>query len=82
MRIDNNSNPDGLKILMITDSYASPLGTWFAPMCSRLDFYWANNNSAEDIKRYVDEGDYDLVIFGLYPNDVNSDFIHFYTEEN
>ena len=77
MSVVNNSKDDGLKVLMITDSYSSPIATWLAPMCSQVDFMWAKQVTAETIKDAVDNNDYDLVILGLYPNDFNSDFIHF-----
>ncbi len=75
--IDNYGEEDDPRILMITDSYASPIATWLSPMCSRLDFLWASKNSAEEIEKYIEENDYDLVIVGLYPNDMNESFIHF-----
>ena len=81
VRIDN-INSQGPKVLMITDSYASPIGAWLAPMCSRLDFLWANRNDDEAIDRYIEENDYDLVIVGLYPNDVNSEFIRFSSSDD
>ena len=81
VRIDN-INSQGPKVLMITDSYASPIGTWLAPMCSRLDFLWANRNDDDAIDRYIEENDYDLVIVGLYPNDVNSEFIRFSSSDD
>lgn len=80
MRIKNTINEEGPRVLMVSDSYASPIGTWLAPMCSELDFLWANHNSREDIERMVENNDYDLVIVGLYPNDMNPEFIHFMPE--
>ena len=77
MDIENQDKKDGPKILMITDSFASPIASWMAPMCSELDFMWASKHSQESIERKVASKDYDLVIIGLYPNDMNSDFIHF-----
>ena len=80
MRITNKSNTDGPRVLLISDSYASPYGVWLAPMCSEVDFLWANHNTGEEIETAIEENDYDLVIVGFYPNDMNEDFIHFGTE--
>ena len=77
MGIEIKNNIDGPNILMITDSYSSPIATWLAPMCNKIDFIWAKYNSAEKIEKMINDNDYDLVIMALYPNDMNSDFIHF-----
>ncbi len=81
MYITNKTNSDGPRVLIIADSYASPFGVWLAPMCSEVDFLWANHNSGEEIEAAIEENDYDLVIVGFYPNDMNEDFIHFETED-
>ena len=79
IEVDNDQN--GPRVLMITDSYASPIAAWMAPMCSELDFMWANKHSQESIEKKAESGDYDLVIVGLYPNDMNKEFIHFTKEK-
>jgi hypothetical protein len=79
--IVNESNPDGLKVLMLRDSYADPIATYMAPYCSQIDMLWTKYVSEERIWQYIDENDYDLVIVGLYPDDISSDFIHFSSEE-
>lgn len=81
VNIVNESNPDGLKVLMLRDSYADPVATYMAPYCSQLDMLWTKYVSEERIQEYIVENDYDLVIVALYPDDISSDFIHFCSEE-
>ena len=81
MDIENENKKDGPKVLMITDPFALPITSWMAPMCSELDFMWACKHSQESIERKIASKDYDLVIIGLYPNDMNADYIHFTKEK-
>ena len=75
--IINKSNPDGLKVLMLRDSYADPIATYMAPMCSQIDLLWTKYVSEETIQSYIENNDYDIVILALYPDDMSSEFIDF-----
>lgn len=61
----NNGNNDGLKVLFISDSYTSPLGVFFAPHCSQMDFMWSENNSAETMEAAIESEKYDYIFIGL-----------------
>lgn len=78
--IINKSNPDGLKVLMLRDSFGDPIASYMAPLCGQIDLIWPKYVSQEKIWEYIDEEDYDLVIVALYPDDMSSDFIHFWRE--
>lgn len=74
--------PDGPTILMIRDSYFSPVITFLAPMCSRIDAIWSLEESDEiDIEQYVRDNRFDYIIVEVYPYNIGESAFPFFTEE-
>lgn len=78
--IENKNNPDGPKVLFIRDSYSSPLGAYFASLCSELDMIWAKGYG-ESIEELVENGDYDFVFVATWPENLAEDSFDFYAED-
>lgn len=70
----NKSNPDGLKVLMLRDSFADPIAVYMAPYCSQIDMIWTKYSTADTIQKYLDRNHYDLVIVGQYSDDLSDNF--------
>ena len=85
--IENLDNPDGPAVFMVRDSYFSPVITFLAPMCSRIDAIWSLEER-EDLSVYsyyrdrVDSGiSYDYVIIETYPYNINADAFDFFSDD-
>lgn len=80
--ITNEDNPDGPSVLMIRDSYFSPVITFMAPMCSRIDAIWSLETSDQiDIEQYVKENRFDYIIVEMYPYNIEDDAFNFFRED-
>ena len=78
--IENKNNPDGPKVLFIRDSYSSPLGAFFASVCSEVDMIWAKEYE-DSIEELVENGDYDFVFVATWPDNLAEDSFNFYKED-
>lgn len=76
--IINHDNPDGAKILMIRDSYFSPVITFLAPMVSQIDAIWTMEGCQVNIEDKIAEEDYDLIIVEVYPYNINENAFYFF----
>lgn len=65
--IQNNNNLTGPRILMLRDSYASPLGCYLAQNCSQLDMVYILGGRMQDALDMIRENEYDYVIVCIYP---------------
>ena len=79
--IINENNPDGMKVLFIRDSFASPMIIDMIPYCSEIHSYWGKFATDETVKNEIDNGNYDLVIVGYYTEDLIPNFFHFYEND-
>ncbi len=80
-KIQNEENPDGAKILMIRDSYFSPVMAFMMPMCGEMDAIWSlEETEVLDIESYVKEHDFDYIIVEVYPYNINSKAFNFFKE--
>lgn len=76
-RITNHLNPEGPRILMIRDSYASVLGVFLANNCDQLDMLWSINYDG-NFKELVETGNYDYVIVQISNVNMNNEkFLEF-----
>ena len=67
---------------MIRDSYFSPVITFMAPMCSRIDAIWSLESSDQiDIEQYVKENRFDYIIVEMYPYNIEDDAFNFFRED-
>lgn len=81
--IKNNSNPDGKKMLMIRDSYFSPVISFMIPMCGQIDAIWSLEEMEElDIEQYIRDNRFDCIIIEMYPYNIGDDAFQFFKDEN
>lgn len=83
-RYDNVTNcsvENGLKVLFLRDSFASPLASFFSAYCSNMELYWNVNTDAEVLEQAVETGDYDYIFIGLVMDSYIDDGLEFYLEE-
>lgn len=66
-RIENRENPDGLRVLLLCDSYSTPLGCFLAQNVSRLDMVYNLGSQRKNALEMIRENQYDYVIACLYP---------------
>lgn len=78
--IINKKNPEGPKVLFIRDSYSSPLGAFFANVCSEVEMIWAKEYKGS-IEELVENGDYDFVFVATWPENLGEDSFNFYLED-
>lgn len=81
-KIINQDCPDGPSVLMLRDSYFSPVITFLAPMCSRIDAIWLLETSDQiNIEQYVRENRFDYIIVEVYPYNISDNAFQFFTKE-
>lgn len=78
--IINKKNPEGPKVLFIRDSYSSPLGAYFANVCSEVEMIWSKEYSGS-IEELVENGNYDFVFVATWPENLGEDSFNFYLED-
>ncbi|MDP4146333.1 MAG: DHHW family protein [Bacillota bacterium] len=64
-KITNNLNTKGPRILFIRDSYSSSLAAFLSTTCSEVDVLYPNQYKG-DIKQFIEQNHYNLVIFSGY----------------
>ena len=80
--IDNVTNPDGLKLLTIRDSYFSPVLTFLAPFFGEIDSIWSmENNENIDIETYIRDNKFDCIIIEYYPYNIKDEGFQFFMDE-
>lgn len=84
--IVNHNNPDGPSLLVLRDSYFSPMACFLAPMCSRIDMVWLNAdehliNFSEYFAEKIESSEFDYLLIELYPyNLTEEDSFPFFTD--
>ncbi len=81
-RIINKSNPDGPKIMMLRDSYFSPVAVFMAPLVSQMDLLWTRNESGIKMEDYIKDGEFDYLILEVYPYNFDEVSFDFFREES
>lgn len=69
--IENLNRPDGVRILMLRDSFASPVGVFMSQVCGQCDLLWTQRYGSEEIKKILQEQHYDYVIVSVYPENLS-----------
>ena len=77
--IVNNANPDGLKVLMVRDSFMSPVIIDMIPLCSEIDCYWGLYVDEDELREKVETGDYDYVILSYGTLNIEEENFNFYS---
>lgn len=81
-QIKNLSNPNGKKILMIRDSYFSPVITFMTPMCGQIDAIWnLTENHEIDIEQYIRANQFDCIIIEVYPYNIGDSAFQFFMDD-
>lgn len=75
--IQNLDNPSGKKILLLRDSYATPVGAFLSQSFSQVDMLWIGEYTAEELETYLQENKYDYVLLTLYPDNLSYSFFPF-----
>lgn len=70
------------KVLLLRDSYATPVGAFLAQSFAQIDMLWIGQYTPEQIQEYLAENHYDYVFLSLYPEDIREDFFPFGMEES
>ena len=80
LSITNLENEDGIKVLMLRDSYASPLGSYLAQNCGQLDMIYMLGNDRDKVLDMIRENDYDYVIMCIYPENLSLDNLQLFED--
>ena len=79
--IINNDLENGIQIAAYRDSYFAPMAVFMAPMCHRIDMFWnQGEENPEDFLECLEEKHYDYVILEVYPYNINTETLTFFTE--
>jgi len=77
-RLINRQAPNDKKILLLRDSFATPVGAFLAQDCARVDMLWNIEYTADDLRAYLEENDLDYVIIMLYPQNLSNGSFPFF----
>lgn len=75
--ITNNLNTDGKKVLLVRDSFACTFAPFLALGCSELDTIDLRYYKDESLMEYIDNNDYDMVIFLYNPGAIYDEMMTF-----
>ena len=59
------------RILMLRDSFASPVGVFMSQVCGQCDLLWTQRYGSGEIKKLLQEQHYDYVIVSVYPENLS-----------
>lgn len=71
LSITNLDNEDGLKVLLLRDSYSSPIGCFLAQNCGQLDLIYMLGEDREQVLDLIEDNHYDYVIMCIYPENLS-----------
>lgn len=71
---------NGERILLLRDSFASPVGAFLAQNFRQVDMLWSLQYSPEKLEEYLEEHSYDYIIVMLYPSNLSESGFPFFTE--
>ena len=75
--IINKNAPSEKKILLLRDSYATPIGAFLAQSFEQVDMLWTREYTGEELEMFVEDAKYDYVFVSLYPEDISERFFPF-----
>lgn len=76
----NKNIKDGKRILLLRDSFASPVGAFLAQNFEQVDMLWSLQYREEEMRQYLEENTYDYVLVMLYPSNLSEPSFPFFTE--
>ena len=79
--IRNLETDSGPKILLLRDSYATPIGAFLAQSFTQVDMLWTLQVDEEGLSQLLEENHYDYVLLALYPENLSKRSFPFGTEE-
>lgn len=68
----NTQQETAPKILLLRDSYATPIGAFLSQSFSQVDLLWSLSYTEEEMTAFLEENQYDYVFLALYPENLNS----------
>lgn len=74
----NKDLKDGKRILLLRDSFASPVGAFLAQNFEQVDMLWSLQYEEEEIRKYLEENPYDYVLVMLYPSNLSEPSFPFF----
>lgn len=80
-RITNKQNPNGINVMFIRDSYSSPVGVFLAPMCSKLNMYWALECGGDYLEEKIEEQKPEYIFIAFTAPQLSDTAMPFYKEE-
>lgn len=82
IRITNHDLEQGPKLLMIRDSYASPLGCYMAQNFSQIDMVYILGSDRANVLKMISENEYDYVIMCIYPENLSYNNLWMFGEDD
>ncbi|NLL79094.1 MAG: hypothetical protein GX234_04765 [Clostridiales bacterium] len=78
----NQQNPDGPKVLILKDSYFSPVIAFLSPMCGEIEAFWTKDTEDKvDIEQHIRENRYDYILVEVYPYNIEDASIPYFKAE-
>lgn len=81
VKIVNHKNPDGPKLLLIHDSYSTPLACFLAPLFSEIHMVWPLAANSIQVNQYMAENKFDYVVLELFSANISEEGMHFFLNE-
>lgn len=75
--IVNHETESDKKILLLRDSYSTPIGAFLAQSFAQVDMLWTLKMDEEELARFLEENHYDYVVIALYPKNLNAEAFPF-----
>lgn len=75
--IVNHEAENAGKILMIRDSFSTPVGAFLAQSFSQVDMVWNLHIEEEELAQLLEENHYDYVLVAVYPSNLVTDAFPF-----
>lgn len=69
--IRNLEMDSGQKLILLRDSYATPVGAFLAQSFSQVDMLWTLQMDEAKLSKFLEENHYDYVLLSLYPENLS-----------
>ncbi|WP_125142523.1 alginate O-acetyltransferase AlgX-related protein [Clostridium transplantifaecale] len=79
--IQNLETESKEKILLLRDSYATPVGAFLAQSFKQVDMLWTLRISEKELDEFLGKNHYDYVILSLFPEDLKGEALPFGMEK-
>ncbi len=79
--IQNLETESKEKILLLRDSYATPVGAFLAQSFKQVDMLWTLRISEKELDEFLGKNHYDYVILSLFPEDLKEEAFPFGMEK-